>query len=102
MGKFIIKIADDKFHKDYYMEWSTIVDAPVTNGMSLSEFKDYYELEYGKSSMAELEERLKRVKVNGSSGHPPYDKIDGFFEYNRAGLNETQLNKEDILNKYCR
>jgi hypothetical protein len=40
MGRFICKFED----KDdvYYLEWSTVVDAPVTFGMSLEEFKEYY------------------------------------------------------------
>ena len=42
MPRFIIKITDEKDNKDYYMMWSTVVDAPVTYGLSLDEFKEYF------------------------------------------------------------
>lgn len=49
MPRYIIKI------KDKYFEWSTIVDAPVTNGMSLTEFRSYYQSEYGEDAMKNLD-----------------------------------------------
>lgn len=62
MPSFIIKVKDEKFNKDYYMEWSTIVDAPVTYGMSLDEFKEYYKEQYGIKGMEGLEDRMTRVE----------------------------------------
>ena len=52
MGKYIINL------DGYYMEWSTVVDAPVTWGMSLAAFQDYYLQEYGESEFSKLDERL--------------------------------------------
>lgn len=37
MGRAIIKLNDGK--RDWYLEWSTVVDAPVTYGMSLKGLK---------------------------------------------------------------
>lgn len=102
MGKFIIKITDPTDQKDYYMEWSTIVDAPVTYGMELDEFKKYYQEEYGRQGCIGLQERLDRVAINGSSAIEPYDKVDKLIEGNRAGENETELDKEGLLDAYCR
>lgn len=102
MANFVMKLADEKENKDYYLMWSTIVDAPVTYGMELDEFKTFYRDKYGESEYRELEERLKRVEKNGISGHPPYDNFQDFFNYNRAGDNETLLDKEGVLEKYCR
>lgn len=102
MGRFIIKITDEKFNKDYYMEWSTVVDAPVTYGLDLEEFKEYYKEEYGKSGMNDLNERLERVEKTGSSGIAPFGKLEDLLELNRAGENEETLDKEGILNQYCR
>lgn len=101
MGRFILKITDDKAKKDYYLEWSTIVDAPVTYGGSLKQFKDYYKNKYGESGMKELPERLKRVNKTGCSSMMG-DKAEDFFNCNRAGKNETQLDKEGLLDNYCR
>lgn len=78
------------------------MDAPVTYGMELEEFKEYYKSEYGENGMKELGDRLNRVHKNGSSGHPPYDDINDFFKYNRAGENETTISKSEIILRYCR
>jgi hypothetical protein len=102
MPRYILKIHDEKFNKDYYMEWSTIVDAPVTYGCSLDEFKDYYKIQYGENGMRELDDRLKRVEEKGISAHPPFDNIESLLEYNRAGEDESTLDKEGLLEKYCR
>lgn len=56
MGRYILKI------KDHYLEWSTVVDAPVTFGMLLPEFKEYYRDEYGRDGYRELKHRLERVE----------------------------------------
>ena len=102
MGRFIVKLTDEKDNNDYYLEWSTVVDAPVTYGMSLEYFKEYYEVQYGTYSLPQLEERLKRVEQNGTSGRPPYDNLNELLEYNRAGDNETHLDKDGLIEKYCR
>jgi len=103
MPRYAMKIHDEKLNKDWYLEWSTIVDAPVTYGMSLEEFTEYCRSEYGNSHMRlEFDDRMKRVEEQGSSCYFDTDGINHYFEYNRAGKNETVLNKEGILDKYCR
>jgi hypothetical protein len=99
MGRFIMKLHDSTENKDLYFEWSTVVDSPVTVGMSLEEFKEYYKNEYGSQGMRELDERLKRVEEKGVSGHPPYDNLESFFNYNRAGENETLATKEEVIER---
>lgn len=88
----IIKIGD------YYSEWSTVVDAPVLQFAPLDVFKRWYKQEYGNSSMAELEIRLQRVEVTGTSafGQTLEDTISG----NRAGDDDSTLTAEEILAKY--
>lgn len=102
MGRYILKITDEVNQQDYYLEWSTIVDAPVTYGMPLDEFAKYYKMEYGDKGMSGFAERMQRVEEKGCSGYYPDDKLEEFFECNRAGDHETQLDKEGILDKYCR
>jgi hypothetical protein len=101
MPRYIMKITDEKENKDYYLLWSSVVDAPVTYGMSLDEFKEFYKGEYGDDGMLGLNDRLERVEKTGTSA-ALYNSTDSFFEYNRAGENETCLDKEGILDKYCR
>lgn len=94
MGRFIVKL------EDYYLEWSTIVDAPVTFGMSLEQFKEYYQGEYGRSSMVDLERRLERAEKFGTSSLND-SRTDELIAGNRAGPNETSLTVEEIVKAYC-
>jgi hypothetical protein len=99
VGKYIIKLPCDG--RDYYLEWSTIVDAPVTFGMSRDEFEEYYREEYGNSSMREFADRMRRVDEKGTS-----DRRDSCVEdtigFNRAGKDETRLSVEQIVDHWIR
>ena len=99
MPRYIIKLQD--VDRDYYLMWSTIVDAPITFGLTLGQFRDWYQAEYGKAGLTEFPERMLRVEQKGTSSnmHPSAEKVIG---YNRAGPDETCLTREQILEKYCR
>lgn len=99
MPKYIIKLEDNG--QAYYLEWSTIVDAATTYGMPLEEFREYYQHRYGTEGMRELEERLSRVDLKGTSAM--LDKsVDETIACNRAGPDESCLSKEQIIDKYIR
>ncbi len=98
MSRMIIKLTDSQ--QDWYLEWSTVVDAPITYGMSLEEFKAYYKEEYGRSSMDELEKQLERVEEIGTSSRI-HDSVDDLIAFNRAGDNESQISKEELIQKFC-
>lgn len=100
MPRMICKLTDPKTKTDYYFEWSTVVDAPVTFGQSLEDFKEYYRNEYGQSSVRDFEDRMKRVEAKGTSSQI-YDNVDELISGNRAGDDETELTKEEILEQYC-
>ena len=63
--RYIIKLSTPR--GDRYLEWSTIVDAPVTYGMPLDEFTAYYRDQYGAEGMRALPERMARVEAKGTS-----------------------------------
>ena len=98
MPTYICKFQDGD--NCYYLEWSTIVDAPVTSGMSLEEFQNYYKENYGTKGLEDLPFRLHRVEERGTSN--PYESLDSLISFNRAGENESYLTKEEIIQKYCR
>ena len=94
MGKFIVKI------KDYYLEWSTIVDGPVTFGMKIEDFKRYYRDMYGEEVMRELPLRLERVEQKGTSAID-HEDINDTIRFNRAGPREGILRINEIYKAYC-
>ncbi len=79
-----------------YFEWSTVVDAPVTHGMTLDEFTAYYKQEYGRSGAPQLAERLVRVEEKGTSSHI-HRSVDELIRNNRAGDDETCASREEIV-----
>lgn len=84
--------------KDMYLEWSSIVDAPTTYGMTLDELTEHIRYQQGVAGLYELPYRLERVEKTGSS------EIGGSIDdvkYNRAGPNETKLTVEEIYDAYC-
>ena len=93
MGRFIIKI------KDRYFEWSTVVDAPITNGMRLGELHDYIKDEYGKRGLESLGERLQRVETSGTSCLVD-DTMEETIRENHAGPNGESLTAEQIYEHY--
>lgn len=99
MPRYIVKLHDDRDNKDYYLEWSTIVDAPVTYFMSKKEFEEYYKEEYGNSGMHDLKDRMERVEEKGTSAYM-YDNALSVIECNRAGENGAELSLYELIDKY--
>jgi len=86
--------------RDKYLEWSTIVDAPLTPGLTLEQLKEHIRDKYGSESLDRLPSRLERVEKYGTSmleGISVGDLIAG----NRAGENETRLTEDEIYERYC-
>jgi hypothetical protein len=97
MGAFIIKLSDDR---DYYLIWSSVVDAPVSEGLSLEELRIWYKEEYGNHGMRDLDERLERVKSKGTSSKI-HNSAEDTISCNRAGVDGTELTVQQIIDYYC-
>ena len=82
-----------------YLEYSSVCDAPVTIGMTLAEFKEYYVREYGRASIADMELRLKRVDARGTSSLI-HSSVARTIVCNRAGKGETRLTVEQLVDFY--
>lgn len=94
MSRTIIKI------KDYYLEWSSIVDAPVTFGMKRDEFEAYHLAEYGRNGHQNFEQRMAMVDQHGSSSMYNHSAKD-VISINRAGEDEAELTLDEIYRAYC-
>jgi hypothetical protein len=100
MPRYIVRLDDGG--TAYYLEWSTIVDAPVTSGMTLDQFTTWYGEEYGRAGLEELPPRLERVNQTGVSRAWRGSTVDNLIRCNRAGKDETCLTREQIIDHYIR
>lgn len=106
MPRYIVKIDKEeaKTSQDLYMEWSTVVDAPVTGLMPLVEFREWHDWQYPPSNpgsrAAPFHERMERVRETGTSAIPSHVTPENLFLCNRAGDNETELTRKEIIEKY--
>ena len=83
-------------HASKFFEWSTIVDAPVTQAMTREEFEAYYGEQYGGQGLADLPERLDRAVRNGTSSMQPMS-LESLVQGNRAGPDKTELKFREII-----
>ena len=86
--------------RDKYFEYSTIVDAPISEGATLAKFKAYYRRKYGAEGMRTLPERLARVEAKGTSSMGD-ESAEDTLSGNRAGPNETELTLDELYRTYC-
>jgi len=94
MPRFIVRLAEDK-----YVEWSTIVDAPVTFIVSREQMLQYLDSWHGHSSYAENRARLDRADKNGTSAMSPLS-MEELIRENRAGEKEKCISLEEIIERY--
>lgn len=99
MGRCIIKLNDG--NRDWYLEWSTIVDAPVTWGMTLDEMAAYRREQTGTEGMRDWAEVVERLNAKGVSWRDKNGDVYSTIGCNRAGKGETCLTAEQIIAAYC-
>lgn len=83
MGRWLVKVDEDRF-----LEWSSIVDAPVTMIMSREQLRAFVRERHGTEGLERLEDRIARAQ--------PLSKVG----WNRAGPKETCLTPEQIVELY--
>lgn len=100
VGRCIIKL--DTPRGPRYLLWSSVVDAPVTYGMTLDMFTEYYKLEFGRRAMdTDFKRSMQRVEEKGYSAQGWVTSLDDIIGLNRAGPNESHLTLEEIVEEYC-
>ncbi len=94
MANYIVKLKKDK-----YVEWSTVVDAPITYILTREQMIAHLDEQYGVSSVTNNQLRLDRADENGTSAMFNQTRGD-LLSCNRAGDNEEKLTLKAILEKY--
>lgn len=94
MGRYIIKL------NDRFFVWSTVVDAPVTYGLTTDELREFICIEYGRRGLDNLAAQLERVEAKGHSGHEDFTLAE-LLAGNRAGENEMTLTPDEIYQRFA-
>lgn len=89
MGSYICKL------EGKYFEYSTTVDAPVTDPMTLEELTELVREKEGSLGLSELPRRLDRVDERGTSSLMD-PSVESVLFQNRAGKNESVVSMETL------
>ena len=95
----IVKLHDEKLNKDWWMLWSSILDAPYTYGLSK---EDFLSMAFGEGLDLDDEDfrmRIERTELTGTS--ELIGDLAGTLACNRAKQNEYATLQE-ILENMCR
>ena len=105
MGRYIVKL--DTSEGPRYLDYSTVVDAPVSYGLTREEFVEHYHEERRRrleqeleAEMADLPRRLDQADEVGSTSMF-YKSAQEALLCNRAGKNWTCMTIEQIVEHYC-
>lgn len=92
MPKYLVRLAENE-----YVEWSTIVDAPVSYIMNRAEAIEHSV----ESSRLEAEARVDRTDAHGHSAlWFPAETPEELVAGNHAGPKETEITLEEIRVQY--
>ena len=94
MPRYVVKLKEDG-----YVEWSTVVDAPVTYMVTRDCMLAHLDTEYGRSSFDENRQRLERADKNGTSCHSDLS-VEDLISCNRAGDKEQYITLAEILERF--
>lgn len=99
MPHYIVRLTGPD-RRQHYLIWSTLIDAPVTRGMSRSELMAYCRRTYYGVESVALTSRLARLDAKGTSSIHDACAEDT-VRHNRAGPGETCLSVPQIIARYC-
>lgn len=101
MARFVIKLQDQK--NTWYLVWSTVVDAPITIGMTSGELRKWWKKEYGDHELIDFDARIMpHVKAYGHSATYHKGSVEDLITPNRAGPEESNIGISEIINHYCK
>lgn len=96
MERFIVKLDKNK-----YVEWSSVVDAPVTFILNKEEMLSYLDEMHGKISFSKNRKDIDMADRKGTSSLI-YNDVKLLLSCNGAGEKEESISLDEILKKYKR
>ena len=95
MSNPVVKLVENE-----YVEWSSVVDAPISRVLDREGIKKYLISKYG-GPEENTEKRIARADKHGTSLlHQHYESVKDFVSFNRAGDKESCLTLEEIREQY--
>lgn len=104
MARFFVRLHNpDETSQTAVVEWSSVVDAPLTHGMRTEgEIREHVGHTYGALALASLPERLERLEAYGHTlVGQPNETPEGIIAGNRAGPRGGRLGMRGLWRKYC-
>ncbi len=93
MPKFIIKLTDKKKKKDYYLEWSTLVDSATSGAMSFEEAKALLAKIFSRNQLRKV---LSDLNLRGVS--TPFYTLQDCLYTNSDGCRSY----DEMIKQYCK
>lgn len=90
MGRYLVQL--DK----YVVEWSTIVDGPLTEPLTRKEMERHLVKQYGIEGTRDLKERFERLDRKGTTSMF-HESAEAAVRNNRAGPNESRISYDDLV-----
>ena len=90
MGRLVVKLGER------FLEWSSVVDAPVTELMTEHQFRRYLLQEYGASGLVGWEQQRARLDRQGTSSRSGLT-LEELLQHNRAGQDEACVTSESEM-----
>lgn len=82
-----------------YLEYSTVLDKPITRGMTLEEYEKFYRDEYGNYGWSnDFAHNFGLADQFGSSVREDAETV---IQFNIAGPNDRELTVDEMDRLYC-
>lgn len=85
---------------DLFLEWSTVVDSPVSAALERDAFVAHMRATYPPAQNADLERRMERALATGVSVVNPPLTLEDVIAHNKAGVDEGELTVDQIFDLY--
>jgi hypothetical protein len=97
---FYVRVGDTEPDGPWVVEWSTVVDAPVTYGMRRDEVEKHHREQYGVDGAVRLPRLMSELDARGISSRGT--SRETVLQVNRAGHHEACATEAEIVEWYCR
>ena len=99
MGTALLRLMDGE--TEWWLEWSTVVDAPVTYGMTEAQLGEHIMTTQGSDGLGRLSRRMEVARSRGGLASTSFLDYERDVDHNRAGAKETSITIAQLIDVYC-